>query len=114
MVDFDADRLPRSGISRANSHFFGGNALPCSAWASLRILLVRAPDRNADNRDATLRVLTVGRLHPAKGHDDLLRTVARLIAEGRKVTLRVLGDGPQRHDPEISCEGIGHRGRSEV
>jgi colanic acid/amylovoran biosynthesis glycosyltransferase len=65
------------------------------------------PDRNADHRDATLRVLTVGRLHPSKGHDDLLRAVARLIAEGRKVTLRVLGDGPQRHDLESLAKELG-------
>ncbi len=65
------------------------------------------PDRNEDNRDATLRVLTVGRLHPSKGHDDLLRAVARLITERRKVTLRVLGDGPQRHDLESLAKELG-------
>lgn len=37
--------------------------------------------------------LSVGRLHPAKGHDVLLRALSIL---GRKVTIAIAGDGPWR------------------
>jgi glycosyltransferase involved in cell wall biosynthesis len=47
------------------------------------------PNQKAEDGDGTLHVITVGRLHEAKGHDDLLRALARLTAEGRKVTLRM-------------------------
>ena len=57
------------------------------------------PNRNEEGQ-GVLRVITVGRLHPNKGHDDLLRAVAQLTTEGRKVTLRILGDGPQRAELE--------------
>ncbi len=41
-------------------------------------------------------VLCVGRLVPAKGQHVLLRAIARLAGEGRRVRLRVVGDGPDR------------------
>jgi colanic acid/amylovoran biosynthesis glycosyltransferase len=65
------------------------------------------PDRSADDGDGTLRIITVGRLHPSKGHDYLLRSVARMTAAGRKVTLRVLGDGPQRRELESLTKELG-------
>ena len=55
-----------------------------------------APNQKAGESSRNLRVITVGRLHPSKGHDDLLRAVARLIADGRDVKLVILGDGPHR------------------
>ena len=41
-------------------------------------------------------VLAVGRLVPEKGHHDLVDAVARLRADGREVTLTIVGDGPER------------------
>lgn len=43
-----------------------------------------------------LRVLSIGRLHPAKGHDVLLRAMAQLVADGVAVQLRIAGEGPDR------------------
>ena len=53
-----------------------------------------APD--AAPRTGCLRVASVGRLHPAKGHDDLLRAVHILIHRGRNVMLRIAGGGTDR------------------
>jgi glycosyltransferase involved in cell wall biosynthesis len=47
-----------------------------------------------------LRVITVGRLNASKGHDDLLRALARLIAQGKGASLQLIGDGPQRQELE--------------
>jgi glycosyltransferase involved in cell wall biosynthesis len=43
-----------------------------------------------------LRRLCVGRLAPEKGQSLLLEAVAALSAEGRRVHLRLVGDGPDR------------------
>jgi glycosyltransferase involved in cell wall biosynthesis len=43
--------------------------------------------------DGPLRIVSVGRLHPAKGHDDLLRAVRMLVDRGQDVRLRIAGGG---------------------
>ncbi|MGN6695592.1 MAG: glycosyltransferase family 4 protein [Aquihabitans sp.] len=48
--------------------------------------------------DGPLRLVSVGRLVPAKGLDDLFAAVAVLRDRGVDVTLTVIGDGPHR-DP---------------
>lgn len=48
--------------------------------------------------DGPLRLVSVGRLVPAKGLDDLLAAVAILRDGGADLTLTVIGDGPHR-DP---------------
>ncbi len=54
------------------------------------------------------KVVTVGRLHPSKGHDDLIRAVATLRDQGRDVTLALLGEGPQRQELEALAASLGH------
>jgi glycosyltransferase involved in cell wall biosynthesis len=46
--------------------------------------------------DGPLRVITVARLSPEKGTDDLLRAVAIVLQQGTSLTLTVVGDGPDR------------------
>jgi len=41
----------------------------------------------------TFKVITVGRLHPSKGHDILIKSVKMLVDEGRKVDLKIIGAG---------------------
>ncbi len=43
-----------------------------------------------------LRLLTVGRLVPKKGHDLLLRALASAVSHGLDATLVVVGEGPER------------------
>jgi|694.fasta_scaffold06022_5 colanic acid/amylovoran biosynthesis glycosyltransferase len=55
-----------------------------------------ANDRNWPSRNEPLRLVSVGRLHPSKGHDVLIRSVALMRDNGIDVRLRVLGEGPDR------------------
>ncbi len=52
-------------------------------------------------------VICVGRLVPAKGQHVLLSAVARLLAKGRALTLRLVGDGPDRRSLEAAAQQAG-------
>ncbi len=52
------------------------------------------PPSDVPDPPGAARVLTVGRLVPEKGYDDLLRAVARLQGEGQEVRLTMVGEGP--------------------
>lgn len=52
-------------------------------------------------------LICVGRLVPAKGQHVLLAAVAGLAAEGRKVLLRFVGDGPDRASLEAQARSRG-------
>lgn len=57
-------------------------------------------------------IASIGRLHPAKGQDDLIRAVERLVNErGRDLSLRLIGDGPHRAELEAlaASAGLGKR-----
>lgn len=59
------------------------------------------PARARRNRgDDAWRIVNVGRLHPSKGLDVLIKAVALLRAAGRPVDLRLIGAGPWREDLE--------------
>jgi len=51
-----------------------------------------AGERKADVAGA--RLVSIGRLVPTKGHDTLIRAVARLRDAGHDVTLEIVGSGP--------------------
>ncbi len=53
-------------------------------------------------------ILCVGRLVPVKGQFILLKAVSRLIAQGRIVRLRYVGDGPDRQalEDEVKQQGL--------
>ena len=55
----------------------------------------------------TWRLVSCGRLHPAKGHDDCIRALSLLRARGIDAHLCILGDGPARHDLESLVESLG-------
>jgi glycosyltransferase involved in cell wall biosynthesis len=56
---------------------------------------------------APFEILCVGRLTPAKGQHILLRAMRRLRNEGRRVRLRLVGDGPDRASLESSARQLG-------
>jgi colanic acid/amylovoran biosynthesis glycosyltransferase len=62
-------------------------AVPVSDFAALR-------DREVS--DGPLNILSVGRLHWKKAHDDGLRAVAALRSRGVEVRYRIAGEGDQR------------------
>jgi colanic acid/amylovoran biosynthesis glycosyltransferase len=55
---------------------------------------------------ATFRLITVGRLHHAKGHDVALRALARLRGKGRAVHLSIIGSGPEKQALESLVEQL--------
>ena len=62
-----------------------------------------------------LRLVAVGRLVEKKGFADAIEAVARLRAEGRHVTLEVLGDGPLRAALRRAAgEGVTLRGAADA
>jgi glycosyltransferase involved in cell wall biosynthesis len=69
-----------------------------------------APRRERPER-GPFEVLCVGRLVPAKGQHILIEAVARLVADGRDVKLRLVGDGPDRRSLERMVEARGLAGR---
>ena len=48
-------------------------------------------------RSGAFRIVSVARLHAAKGHDTAIRAIHRLVAQGRDVVLDIIGAGPE-HD----------------
>jgi len=57
------------------------------------------------------RILCVGRLVPAKGQHILIAAIDRLVKGGRSISLRLVGDGPDRAslEREVNCRGLGGR-----
>jgi glycosyltransferase involved in cell wall biosynthesis len=72
------------------------------------------PPHRPDSADRQLRLITVGRLHPSKGHDLLLRALRRLV-DGQKqrgdaatdLSLRIIGSGAQRDELESLTRELG-------
>jgi glycosyltransferase involved in cell wall biosynthesis len=52
-------------------------------------------------------IVCVGRLVPVKGQHILLQAVAKLLAQGRKIRLRYVGDGPDRESLEQQAKSLG-------
>jgi glycosyltransferase involved in cell wall biosynthesis len=61
------------------------------------------------HREGPLRVLSVGRLTPGKGHQHVIAAVGMLKAEGRRVQLRIGGDGPEMENLRQSVEELSLR-----
>jgi colanic acid/amylovoran biosynthesis glycosyltransferase len=59
-------------------------------------------DRSDRDRSAPLRVLSVGRLVPKKGHRDAVEAIARLVHAGFEATLRIVGEG-EEESPVRAC-----------
>ncbi len=60
---------------------------------------------------ATPLILSVGRLVPKKGHDDLIEACALLAAQGLAFRCRIVGEGPLRRDLEAQIKAAGLSGR---
>ncbi len=68
---------------------------------------VFAPRRPARQDGETFEVICVGRLTPAKGQHVLLAAISHLRAEGRRVRLRLIGDGPDRESLTAAALRLG-------
>jgi colanic acid/amylovoran biosynthesis glycosyltransferase len=68
------------------------------------------PERFAPRRESLsdiFEMICVGRLVPAKGQHILVAAMSRLAREGRKVRLRLVGDGPDRRSLEQQVQANG-------
>jgi colanic acid/amylovoran biosynthesis glycosyltransferase len=63
--------------------------------------------RRASEPTGTPRILCVARLVEKKGQDTLLRAVAMLAREGRRVRCQLIGDGPLRESLEATAQWLG-------
>jgi glycosyltransferase involved in cell wall biosynthesis len=79
-------------------------AIPVERFAPLA-----AARRNdgPDRPEGPLRLLSVGRLTWVKGYDDVLRALAPVIASGRAVEYRVVGDGDEREKLSFLIDQLG-------
>ena len=64
--------------------------------ASIREKAEAEPQVRPDRKEQRLTVVTLGRLTPQKGYDRLVRIHKRLIEEGLRCNLWILGDGEDR------------------
>jgi glycosyltransferase involved in cell wall biosynthesis len=83
-----------------------------SHWDKLRVVHCgidpeRFPLADRRGRGDHLEILTVGRLVPVKGQELLIEAVAELAERGRKVGLRIVGDGPSREALQGLAETLG-------
>jgi glycosyltransferase involved in cell wall biosynthesis len=65
-------------------------------------------------RARRVRVVTVARLSPEKGLDDLVRAAQMVVAAGDDVTFSVFGDGPMRDRLRRQIDEAGLSGRVEL
>ena len=65
------------------------------------------PSGFSESPDGTIRLITVGRLHPSKGHDILLRSVKMLVDRRKRVSLRLAGSGGEQSSLEQLAEELG-------
>jgi colanic acid/amylovoran biosynthesis glycosyltransferase len=64
-----------------------------------------------DPRTGPKRLLSVGRLHPSKGHATLFGAMRLLLKGGADIMLDVIGDGPERHalEADVAQTGLSDR-----
>jgi glycosyltransferase involved in cell wall biosynthesis len=85
VTKFNAQYLARRG-------FEGAQVVHCG------VVVKREPTPAQEIiRQGPVRMLSVGRLVPKKGHDVLLRALATLAREGLDFECEIIGDGPERH-----------------
>ena len=65
------------------------------------------PEPRVPDPDGLFTIHCTARLEPVKNHPMLFEALRRLRAEGRKVRLRLVGDGDLRAEYERRCAGMG-------
>jgi glycosyltransferase involved in cell wall biosynthesis len=62
----------------------------------------------------SFRLVSVGRLHAAKGHDTAIQAVHQLAAQGRDVALSIIGAGPERDALAALVSSLGVSNRVQL
>jgi colanic acid/amylovoran biosynthesis glycosyltransferase len=114
-----AEKVAKGRFACAISHFGKSQIMRASAWQDWSkieysylgvdpAIFTPRPFRRSPD---PFRILSVGRLAPAKGHHVLIAAITILVEEGRRVELLIAGDGPERRALEqhaADC-GLGER-----
>jgi len=86
---------------------------PAPEWRKIHVVALGVnPDiyTQSQFREAPdpFEVISVGRLAPVKGHAILVEAVDLLRGQGRRVRLRIVGDGPERSnlEREVAARGL--------
>jgi glycosyltransferase involved in cell wall biosynthesis len=92
------------------------HASPYADWSKLEVVPLGVspdefPPRGARGTGGPFTLSCVGQLQPAKGQHVLLDALAELVAAGRDVVLRLVGDGPDRAALEAHVAALGLAGR---
>jgi colanic acid/amylovoran biosynthesis glycosyltransferase len=109
------EKIRRASLVVCNSHFTRAQLMKLVArdeWDKLQVVpcgidtraLARVPRRAAGG---PLRILTVGRLVPGKGHALLLEALASLRNDGIPTRADFVGDGPERESLERLADALG-------
>lgn len=79
-------------------HRFPNLGAPRVICAPVGVDMQACPPRNsyALAPERAFQLVSVGRLHANKGFQTLIRAVAGLVAAGRDVSLKIIGEGPER------------------
>lgn len=115
-----AEKVERAAFIAAISRFASSQIMKASHpryWNKIECLPLGVDTRalppldpaRERNRE-TFRIVSVGRLAPAKAHHILIAALGRLMREGRtNIALTIIGEGPLRADLErtIASEGLG-------
>jgi len=86
MLDQAREMLPREITDRIR---VASHGVDTRVWS---------PVPRPKSTEGPFRIVTVGRLHEQKGHQDLIRAVHRLTQAGRSVRLDVIGRGPYERE----------------
>ena len=107
-----AEKVARASFVAAISRFASSQIMRASAprdWSKIHVLPLGvdpqdfAPRPRADRgAGEPFRIVSVGRLAPAKAYHLLIAAVARLVDKGRKVELTIVGGGPERQSLEAA------------
>ena len=126
-ADFDTagrsllgDKIARARFVACVSYYGQGIAMLLSEprfWSRITVVrcgieIASTPERARLRPPARrLRVLSVGRLSPEKGHLGLIDAFAQVVARGVDAELRIVGQGPERRrlDERIAHHALGDR-----
>ncbi|MDM7859636.1 glycosyltransferase family 4 protein [Alteromonas sp. ASW11-36] len=64
--------------------------------------------------DGKVQLLTVGRLHPDKGHRYALRALKTLLARGTNIHYTIVGSGPERENIQHLAQSMGIANNVEI
>ncbi len=86
------DIMSRYPTLKPNQIILAHHGVDTEKWKPSSNILERVTEHKID----TFRIVSVGRLNPAKGHDVLIKSIKILIDEGRQLSLKIIGSGPAK------------------